>query len=301
MRGSLQLRASWLAERAAAGFVRRCHSDLHLGNLCLWHGEPVPFDALEFDEELATIDVGYDLAFLLMDLDRRVDRATANRVMNRVIARTGDAGLTRGLPPFLSMRAMVRAHVVATASRVEEAQAYLHAAQAYLASPPPFVLAIGGLQGTGKSTLARALAPEFGAAPGALVLRSDEIRKRLHGVAPEDRLPQDAYSAQANAAVNEVLVQQTRSVAAGGHTVIVDATFLDPDLRLKLAAEVRCGEIQFLGISGCMRRCPCWKHGSTPGVSMRPMPQSPSSVVQPREIRAPLTGCQLMRLTVTPR
>ncbi len=65
-------------------------------NLCLWQGKPVPFDALEFDEALATIDIGYDLAFLLMDLDRRVGRGAANRVMNRYVARTGDAGDASG-------------------------------------------------------------------------------------------------------------------------------------------------------------------------------------------------------------
>ena len=248
MNEALQARATWLGERAGAGFVRRCHGDLHLGNLCLWHGRPVPFDALEFDEALATIDVGYDLAFLLMDLDRRVNRAAANRVMNRVIARSGDAAVTRGLPPFLSMRAMVRSHVQAAAGQAGEAQTYLEAALAYLTPPPAFVLAVGGLQGTGKSTLARILAPECGAAPGALVLRSDEIRKRLHGVAPEHPLAESAYSAQANAAVNEVLVEQVRSVAAGGHTVIVDATFLDHGLRSRLAAEVQGALIRFLGI-----------------------------------------------------
>ncbi len=79
--------APWLAQRERDGFVRRAHGDLHLGNLCLWQGHPVPFDALEFDEAMATIDLGYDLAFLLMDLDRRVSRAAANRVMNRYVAR----------------------------------------------------------------------------------------------------------------------------------------------------------------------------------------------------------------------
>ena len=82
--------------RARRGFVRRAHGDLHLGNLCLWQGRPVPFDAMEFDEALATIDLGYDLAFLLMDLDHRVARAAANRVLNRYVARTGDAGLDGG-------------------------------------------------------------------------------------------------------------------------------------------------------------------------------------------------------------
>ena len=143
---------------------------------------------------MATIDLGYDLAFLLMDLDQQVDRPAANRVLNRYVARTGDAALTRGLPAFLSMRAMVRAHVEASRSHAVEAERYLREARHYLHPPPPMVVAIGGLPGSGKSTLARALAPELGAAPGALVLRSDEIRKRLHGAAPEDRLPQAAYS-----------------------------------------------------------------------------------------------------------
>ena len=260
VREELQLRATWLAERVVAGFVRRCHGDLHLGNLCLWHGAPVPFDALEFDEELATIDVGYDLAFLLMDLDQRVDRRAANRVMNRVIARTGDAGLTRGLPPFLSMRAMVRAHVRAAAGQAKEAQSYVAAAREYLTQTSAFVLAVGGLQGTGKSTLARILAPEFGAAPGAVVLRSDEIRKRLHGIAPEERLPESAYSDQANAAVENALVEQACSVAAGGHTVIVDATFLDPGLRLRLAASMQRAMLRFVGV---------WLHAPLPVLETR--------------------------------
>ena len=105
---------AWLSARAAAGFVRRAHGDLHLGNLCLWQGVPVPFDAIEFDEAMATIDLGYDLAFLLMDLDHRVTRGAANRVLNRYVARTGDATLTSGLPVFLSLRAMIRAQVEAS-------------------------------------------------------------------------------------------------------------------------------------------------------------------------------------------
>ena len=154
----------------------------------------------------------------------------------------------RGLPPFLSMRAMIRAHVRAAADHIEEAKDYLCAARAYLSQPPAIVLAIGGLQGTGKSTLARILAPELGAAPGALVLRSDEIRKRLYSVSPENRLPQIAYSERANAAVADVLVEQARSVAAGGHTVILDATFLDPVLRRRVAVAMEVAKIRFIGI-----------------------------------------------------
>ena len=142
----------WLAERSASGCIRRCHGDLHLGNFCLWQGKPVAFDALEFDEALATIDIGYDLAFLLMDLDRRVGRAAANRVMNRYVARTGDIGLA-GYPVFLSLRAMIRADVLTAMG--QDGAPYLAAAQAYPQPVPSMVIAIGGLQGTGKSTLAQ--------------------------------------------------------------------------------------------------------------------------------------------------
>ena len=224
-----------LAERAAAGLVRRAHGDLHLGNVCLWDGEPVPFDALEFDEAMATIDLAYDLAFLLMDLDRRAGRAAANRVMNRYVARTGDAALVRLLPGFLSRRAMVRAHVTGEADYLEAALGYLHPA-------PGRVVAIGGLPGTGKSTLARALAPVLGGAPGALIVRSDEVRKRLHGVAPEAKLGRDAYSADATACTDAAVLDGVR--AAAPHGVIADATFLSAALRDAVAA---VGE-RFIGI-----------------------------------------------------
>lgn len=235
MQAAIQVRSAWLNARAAAGLVRRCHGDMHLGNLCLWHGKPVAFDALEFDEALATIDVGYDLAFLLMDLDRRVGRAAANRVMNRYVARAGDLAMA-GYPVFLSQRAMIRAHVFAAMGL--DYQDYLAAALDYLHPPPGMVVAIGGLQGTGKSTLARALAPDLGAAPGAVILRSDEIRKRLHGVAPEDRLPAAAYSDAANQRTNQALIDAARTASRSGHGVIVDATFLDPAMRRDLQAAV---------------------------------------------------------------
>jgi uncharacterized protein len=245
---ALEALAAWRDARAAAGFVRRCHGDLHLGNLCLWHGHPVLFDALEFDEALATIDVAYDLAFLLMDLEHRVDRVSANRVLNRYVARTGDADLVRGLPAFLSMRAMVRAHVEARSGHAGHAAAYLTATARYLEPRAPVMIAIGGLPGTGKSTLARTLAPSLGTAPGALVLRSDEIRKRQHGADPERRLPRSAYTAKKSAAVFSGLVNSAEVAAGGGHAVIADATFMDLGHRSMIETAARRAGVPFLGI-----------------------------------------------------
>ncbi|MCO6418549.1 AAA family ATPase [Siccirubricoccus sp. KC 17139] len=234
-----------LAARQAAGRVRRCHGDLHLGNLLLWQGRVCPFDALEFDEALATIDTGYDLAFLLMDLEYRLGRAAANRVLNRYVARSGDAGLVAGLPAWLSLRAIIRAHVAGARGRGEEALAYLARAEAYLAPPPPRLVAVGGLQGTGKSRLARALAPALGAAPGALVLRSDEIRKRQAGVPPEQRLPPAAYTPAANEAVFAELTAQAAAVIGAGHAVVADAVFGRPSERAAL--EGAAGGAPFTG------------------------------------------------------
>ena len=238
MQAVLAALGGWLERRSAAGMVRRAHGDLHLGNLCLWRGGPVPFDALEFSEDLGTIDLGYDLAFLLMDLEMRAGRAAANRVMNRYLACTGDWDLVAGLPAFLSMRAMIRAHVAASSGRDEDCRRYLARALDDLAPRPALAVAIGGLPGTGKSTLARSLAPELGRAPGAVVLRSDEIRKRQQGVAIAQRLPAAGYSAEASSAVFDEINRAAGAIQAAGQAVIADASFLDPATRRDFSAAV---------------------------------------------------------------
>ncbi len=244
-RAALARAVPLLQSRAAEGRVRRCHGDLHLGNLCLWQGRVTPFDALEFDEALATIDTGYDLAFLLMDLEHAAGRAAANRVLNRYVAVTGDAALVGGLPLWLSLRAMVRAHV--QQRRGQDAAAYLAQAEAALRPPPPRCIAVGGLQGSGKSRLARAIAPLFGAAPGALVLRSDEIRKRRHGAAPEQRLGAGAYTEAAGVAVFQDLFAAAHAALAAGHSVVADAAFLSPFDRAGIAAAAAAAGADFTG------------------------------------------------------
>ncbi|HTJ90998.1 MAG TPA: AAA family ATPase, partial [Acidocella sp.] len=239
--------AALLARRQHENRIRRTHGDLHLRNICLWRGLPVAIDALEFSEEMATIDIGYDFAFLLMDLEFRVGRAAANAVFNRYMALSGDLDQLGLYPIFLSLRGMIRGHIEA-AQNPASASRYLRAALAYLAPPTAPVVAIGGLQGTGKSTLAGLLAPDLGPAPGALVLRSDEIRKRLFGVAPEERLPPAAYDDAANQRVSAALLDAVTRAALSGHGVIIDATFHAPALRRAVAQRARAAGRKFTGL-----------------------------------------------------
>lgn len=249
--------SSLLDERSHAGRVRHGHGDLHLANIALIDGEPTLFDCLEFSTELATIDVLYDLAFLLMDLWHRDLRTGANIVLNRYLdlSAIDEEGLA-AMPLFLSVRAAIRAHVVAMQSRAANgdaglastARAYLDLALSLRLPVPPRLIAIGGLSGSGKSTLARMLGGYAGRAPGARILRSDVIRKRLAGLAPETRLPGTAYTEQATAIVYAATERMAATALALGQSVIADAVFADPAERANIEAVARNAGVGFDGL-----------------------------------------------------
>lgn len=248
-----------LAERARAGLRRRCHGDLHLGNIVLWHGKPMLFDALEFDEALATIDVLYDLAFLLMDLDRQGLRAPANDVLNRYLWRTDPRNLSglAALPLFLALRAGIRAmvdlHRIAGSETplpdiLRDARAYLSAAVGHLAPARPCLIAVGGLSGSGKSTLAAALAPNFGILPGAIHLRSDLERKRQFGVGETERLPEAGYTREVTNRVYANLNEMAATVLSTGYSVVVDAVHAATAERDAIENVARDANVPFSGI-----------------------------------------------------
>jgi aminoglycoside phosphotransferase family enzyme/predicted kinase len=243
-----------LEARARAGFSRRCHGDLHLGNILVENGRPILFDCIEFNDALSDIDVLYDLAFLLMDLDFRGRREPAVRVLSgyldeaaRHFPASGWAGLA-ALPLMLSVRAAVRAHVSAHADDAELGRRYLAAALAHLRPEPPALVAVGGLSGTGKSSLARKIAPLLGAAPGAVILRSDEVRKRQAGLAPAERAAPQHYTPQADGAVFDELFAVAETLLRAGRAVVLDATFLRPELRTRAEASAAAAGAPFHGI-----------------------------------------------------
>ncbi len=226
-----------LIARESEGYVRRCHGDLHLGNIVLRDGAPMLFDAIEFNPVFATIDVLYDFAFLLMDLIERKLPLQANIVFNRYLSETRrerDLDALAALPLFLSLRAAIRAKVTAArhdASVAQSARDYFALAGKLLLPHAPALIAVGGLSGTGKSLLARSLSPEILPAPGAVWLRSDVERKALFGVAETDKLPEAAYARDVTARVYATLAAKARRVLAAGHSPIVDAVFADAQER----------------------------------------------------------------------
>lgn len=248
-----------LDRRRAEDKVRRCHGDLHLRNICLLDGRPVLFDAIEFSEDIASIDVLYDLAFLLMDLGHRGRRDLANLVLNRYLDLTEEDDGLAAMPLFLALRAVIRAHVAATAvalggaagdpgTVLAESRRYLDEAERALAPQPPRLIAIGGLSGSGKSSLAARLAPELGVPPGARVLRSDVLRKRRFGLEPETALPPEGYSEQVTALVYGDLCKGAATALRAGYAAIIDAVALRSEERQKFADVAAESGVPFAGL-----------------------------------------------------
>ncbi len=233
-RKALDGHAELLDRRETQGKVRICHGDLHLRNICLLDGKPRLFDCIEFNDQIATIDTLYDLAFLLMDLWHRDLKPLANLVMNRYLDETGDDSGFVLLPFFMAVRAAVRAHVLATqvdegsrqsSSLVKEAKSYFDLAISLLAPSRPGLIAIGGLSGSGKTTVAEILACTIGAPPGARILESDRTRKSMHGVSAMTRLPPEAYRPEISRKVYADLAARSRMILSAGGSIIAEAVF----------------------------------------------------------------------------
>jgi uncharacterized protein len=247
-----------LEQRGRQGHVRRCHGDLHLANIVLIDHQPVLFDAIEFDATIASVDVLYDLAFPMMDFVRYGRQAAANALLNRYLRLTSSDNLDAlaAFPLFLSLRAAIRANVLLArlgrdssdkAEVMAATRAYFELARLAIHPPAPRLIAIGGLSGTGKSVLARALAPSVMPQPGAIVLRSDVLRKQLFQVNDTDPLPGSAYGREITEQIYQRLVQQAVQILSQGHSVVADAVFADEAERAAIHDAARRLPVGFTG------------------------------------------------------
>lgn len=223
-----------LERRTRDGAVREGHGDLHLENLVVVDGELLPFDALEFDATLRSVDVIDEIAFPVMDLLAHDRSDLAARLLNRYLEVTGDYPGLRLLRFYVVYRALVRAKVRAIKasqphakpSRDDGIERYLRLAQTCIAERPPLLMITHGLSGSGKTTITDELIARL----PAVRIRSDLERKRLHGVDAAEHGDLDVGAGRYDPASTErtygTLERFASDALAGGADTIVDATFL---------------------------------------------------------------------------
>lgn len=251
LRDSIDAQRRLLHSRAAAGLVRRCHGDLHLRNIAFIEGRPVPFDALEFDEALATTDVQYELAFLIMDLLHLGLEEAAARVLSVAVTQMDDFAGVALLPVYAALRAIIRCKVGASSlpqrpQARQEVKTYWALAKRLLRPVPARLVAIGGLSGSGKTTCAFALAPRLG--PFAVVIRSDVVRKRHLGLDIFEAAPAQSYVPSVSTEIYDKMFEAARAVLAAGLPVVLDGVFADRSERDKCTALAKEFGLPFHGI-----------------------------------------------------
>ncbi len=254
--------ASLFDARKREGWVRECHGDLHLGNIALLDGGPTPFDAIEFNPDLRWTDVMSDIAFVAMDLFDLCLPQLAQRFVNAYLEATGDYAGVRVLRYYLVYRALVRAkvsclraHQPGIAAREqsraeEELSRHLRLAERLATTAQPALVIMHGLSGSGKTTIACSLAQAL----GAVSLRSDVERKRLHGLPALARsgsgLDAGLYTPAQSERTYARLADHARAVLAARYRVIVDAAFLKRAERDRFAELARDAGAAFL-IASC--------------------------------------------------
>lgn len=239
-----------LERRIAEHRIRDGHGDLHAGNICMVDGpggraEPVIYDCIEFNPAFRCCDVAADLAFLAMDLDRRGRRDLAVQLVGQYSETADDPDLHLLQPLYRCHFALVRAKVSAIRARdpgeSDEArerawlQALGYASLAASYTLTPSLIIMTGLPGTGKSWAAAQIAQPL----SALVLRSDEVRKELAGLAPTARPEGEArdrlYSQRMTDQTYDELLGRARRALIAGSSVILDGTFPSPGRRAEAA------------------------------------------------------------------
>ncbi len=231
--------AQLFLDRIAGGFIRECHGDLHLRNICRWHDKVLLFDRIEFNESFRFVDTMYDIAFAVMDLEARGRKDLANRFLNTYAEQTGDWAGLQVFPMYLSRQAYVRAKVTSfllddagipsadKAAAAKTAGDYYRQAWEYTQSRQGKIIMLSGLSGAGKSTLGKQIAPLV----GGVHLRSDAVRKHLGGIPLLSKGDASLYTPEMTAKTYGRVLELGAKLALQGFTAILDAKYDRQSLR----------------------------------------------------------------------
>jgi len=238
--------------RIENNFIRECHGDLHLRNMCLSEdGRLLLFDCIEYNEPFRFVDVMSEVAFTVMDLEARQRKDLANVFLNTYVEQTGDWEGLQVLPLYLSRQAYVRAKVtsfllddpgVPAAVKEESAKTaagYYTQAWEYTKPRQGQLFLMSGLSGSGKSTTAKQLARHV----GAILIRSDAVRKHLGGVPLSERGGDDLYTPEMTQKTYARLLELGLMLASGGFTVILDAKYDRTALRMDAINQAQARQI----------------------------------------------------------
>lgn len=237
--GFLFERKAIFKQRQEQEKIRECHGDLHLKNICFWRDRIQLFDRIEFNESFRFVDVMYDVAFTVMDLDARGRKDFSNLFLNTYIEQTGDWEGLQVLPLYLSRQAYVRAKVNSLLlddlaiseedkqSAIKTATEYYRLAWEYTKTSKGQLILMSGLSGSGKSTVARQLAKRI----NAIHIRSDAVRKHLAEISIGDRASDELYTPQMNQKTYDRLLELGKMLTSQGFSVILDAKYDRQNLR----------------------------------------------------------------------
>jgi hypothetical protein len=250
--GFIETNTSLFNKRVADGRIRDCHGDVHAAHIC-FASDICIYDCIEFNDRFRYCDVASEVAFLAMDLDHYGQADLSRSFVNAYIDRCQDEELRKLLNFYKCYRAYVRGKVESfklddpyiapdeKRQALEMASSYFDLAHAYTRSRP-ILLITTGLVGTGKTALAQALAKRL----GLVVISSDVTRKRLAGIPLTehrfDEFDSGIYSAEFSKKTYDKMFSQTRDFLSNGGSVIIDASFIKAEQRLKakrLAEEMR--------------------------------------------------------------
>lgn len=234
-----------LAGRVAKHNIRECHGDLHLEHICIT-GDIIIFDCIEFNERFRYIDVAAEVAFLAMDLDYNGYPEHARTFVNAYIREAGDHDISLLLNFYTCYYAYVRGKVISFRTHDgainpqdrdearETAAKYFDLAYTYAARPEkPVLILMIGLMGTGKSALARNMAPRI----GAEIIRTDVLRKEILNIHPGDRHYEDfgkgIYAEDVSRKTYEKALALALIKLKSGISVIIDASYKRQEERFK--------------------------------------------------------------------